>query len=105
EGLLYSLKHCALAIAAHRRFVLEDGERVILSELHYDLGDKGTVRNSAARIKLAVNLLFTFRTFAKVNGTTYEATVSDHGWECFNKTIRVRDRLMHPKTCEALIIT
>lgn len=45
------------------------------------------------------------RSIAKVTGHTFDLSTQNFEWETFNKAIKIRDRIVHPKTPSDLLIT
>ena len=80
-------------------------EQALLSEESYELDDKGKVRTKAARIILAGNIKFAFRTYAQAHLAKYKVKDDGSGWDAFKKTIKIRDRLMHPKRASDLVVS
>lgn len=107
EGTTFALKQAALDTASHMHSVSPflPEEVILLAEKSYDLDNEGNVKSQAARIPMSKNIRFAFKAFAKVNRTTYELKVDGIGWQSFKKSIKVRDRLMHPKNTIDLVVT
>ncbi len=105
EGITWALKQTALMHHALGYVPLSPGEQAMLAEVSPDIDDKGQVTERQAHIALKHNVRFALQTFAKTEGLTFILSVSDDGWESFQKSIRIRDRLMHPKNANDLTVS
>jgi len=94
EGTCFGLKQLALL---SRNVQFSDAERSLLAEKSYTLTDAGGVATNAAHIKTEQNIKFAFAMYAKSAGLEYALPVREEGWACLKKSLRVRDRLTHPK--------
>ena len=105
EGITYSLKLLAFEDKDEPHVDFSPAELAFLLEEDFDLNDKGEVVSVPAKISFAKNIRFAFRAIARANSVAFELKVSDAGWEALKKAAKVRDRLMHPKTINDLVIT
>lgn len=108
EGIVHAMKQAALAITSNplNGNVFSLSERMLLAEETYDLHDDGKVSCKRAKIPISKNIKFAFKAFSKANLINYELPVKDDtGWESFQKSLKVRDRLMHPKTIDDLAVS
>ena len=97
EGLCYRVKHEALAAAALKNIELSHAELAMLREESYGLSDKGDAQSSKSKLRTAPNVAFTLRVLARARGGNYELDTNSTGWQAFKASIRVRDRVTHPK--------
>jgi hypothetical protein len=88
-------EHCFL----HNR-QLTTGELLLAEEIDYRLTDKGTVVERQAHTRLTDNLRFMFALAEKAYGCTKKFDPSTEWWACLQSSIKVRDRLAHPKRPE-----
>ena len=51
------------------------------------------------------NFKFTFSAFSKSCNSTFELDLNENSWNVLQASLKVRDRLMHPKSPEDLLIT
>lgn len=75
-----------------------------LTETGVRLDHTGKVDPDTLRLKFSSHLAFTLRLYARsmrVNDQFY----SENGWHELNMLVRVRDRLMHPKRADDLLIS
>lgn len=87
---------------------LTEGERLLALERSYDLTSHGEVRATRPRLSFLANVRFAFSISAKAakaNGLEFELDVGERGWQRLRDSVKVRDRLMHPKRVEDLLVT
>ena len=104
EGLTFQMKQVALKAATCFGVVFTPAEISFIKEEAYSLDDNGKIIASTPFIKIKNNLRFAFRIFAKAYKKSYELKVDGKGWESFQKAIKIRNRLVHPKSLDDLII-
>jgi hypothetical protein len=102
EGLVFGLKQQALANPLAE---LSSAERALLAEESYELDDRGQARARTAFIKLEANIKFAFAMYAKAADAEYELETGEAGWGLLIESIRVRNRLAHPKALADLHVT
>lgn len=95
DALTYSLKQ--LALTANDVYKLDLGERILATEETYDLSSSGRVTTRRARLQTLANIRFAFDVLAKVDEHDFRLDVSQNGWQLLQESIKVRDRLTHPK--------
>lgn len=103
EGTLYRMKQIALASQFPPTVDFSLPEQALLAEESYDLDDNGNARAGSAKISLSRNIKFSFRAFAKAYLAEFELKTNERGWDAFTKSIKIRDRLTHPKLATDLI--
>jgi hypothetical protein len=97
EAVTFSVKikaadHC---VGHGRR--LTEGERHFVGEYEYALKDNGDVYDRPAHIRLTDNIRFAFALQEKSLGIRERFNANVEWWACLKSSIKVRDRLMHPK--------
>jgi hypothetical protein len=104
EASVYALKQEALSApeAASR---LSDAERALCSEQAFDLNDGGDVVARPAKLRFLPNLRFAFAVSAKVLGQESRLQTGDPRWEALTRSVKLRDRLTHPKRLADLTVT
>jgi hypothetical protein len=105
EGLCYRTKHIALAAATLKNITLTSAELAMLREESYGLNDKGEAECIKSKLRTAPNLAFTLTILARARGGAYDIDINSVGWQALKKSIRVRDRITHPKNANDLRIT
>ncbi len=105
EGVTFALKTRAAHYCLAEGIELSDGEIDFVAERDYRLNNNGTVSEQSAHIRLADNVRFAIAICEKARRMppTFDANVA--WWSQLMASIRVRDRLMHPKSPEDLDIT
>ena len=104
EGLSYQLRQVTL-VTLDKEQTLSDGERAVLQETRHSLSGQGTVEERDNFQATLPMLLFTLKVYAKNHGAEFEPNTKDNGWNCLRKAFALRDRLMHPKSEQDLLVT
>ena len=111
EGIAFTLKRiCLVTDRVHAEFddfgvEFSDGERAVLREEDFDLDEKGDAKASGMRLRAAPNMLFAVKMLFRLGGLDERIDRGDSGWNSYQQAIKVRDRLMHPRTVAALDVT
>ncbi len=105
EGVVYNMKQVALEALEDCKANLTNGEEAILQEKNYNLDDTGAIKPIDTRLSIRRNIKFAFTILAKSSGQYYSLDIGDARWDAFLKTLKARDRLMHPKQENDLVIT
>jgi hypothetical protein len=98
EGITWALKRYALQREVQGHFSFPPGDRALLSEMNYELDASGHVNERPARLTLKANIRFAVSAFVRANHLPFDLTTDGGEWEAFGKAIKIRDRLMHPKS-------
>jgi hypothetical protein len=101
EGILWSVQCDLLTTAEH---VLSEAERHYLRDESVRLNDRGKVETSKAKATLAQRVYLVTNLVAKVRP---ECTVDlkSEGWRDLQNSLKLRDRLTHPKMRSELDIS
>jgi hypothetical protein len=75
---------------------ISDEERLMAFERRFELNDAGELVEKAAKITLVRNIKFTFKLLNRVHSTETSLEKQDW-WAPFLRSIKVRDRLTHPR--------
>jgi hypothetical protein len=102
EAIAFVLKSSALMTNSA---ILKPEEIALAKEEDYELSDNGEVEIRKAKLRFKPNLLFAFKIAAKCNQINFKLSVNCHQWEALLRSIKVRDRLMHPKKSEDMTVT
>jgi hypothetical protein len=97
EGVTFSLKITAAHHGLRKGVDMSPAERFFAAEVAYYLNDKGEVVERPAQIRLAENLRFAFSLYEKAHSHAPQFDPSSEWWACLRESIKVRDRLMHPR--------
>jgi hypothetical protein len=104
EGIVYGMKQ--LAFAANRA----DGpltldELLICKEISFGQKGNGEVDGSSMRLKFESNVKFAFAVLAKVFHQSFELNTNCQAWNRLVQSVKVRNRLVHPKRSSDLELT
>jgi hypothetical protein len=102
EGTIYVMKLLAKRPDIER---FSAAELSLLSEESYDLNDMGKPIIRPHYLKLEKNIKFSFSMYAKSCDVSYILPVQEPGWNALKQSIKVRNRLMHPKNPGDLDVT
>lgn len=97
EAVLYSVKLRAAEHYAENGGELTDAERLFVLEIEYVLKENGEIGERPAHIRLTDNIRFAFALQEKSLGIKEKFNANVEWWACLKSSIKVRDRLMHPK--------
>jgi hypothetical protein len=108
EGTIFAFKH--LLLEEHRVGILElsPAEYAVLAEKSYHVNQRGRIKKSDRYPILKGNVKFTFHMYALARGASSEFTkpiAEDSRWQSFCNAIDIRNRLMHPKSADDLIVS
>lgn len=78
---------------------------MLVDETGFELSDSGDVKIRKAKLRTLANVRFAFKLFAKSNGSRHELRVESNGWQCIQRSLKVRDRLSHPKRFSDLAVS
>jgi hypothetical protein len=105
EGVVFRLKQMALEASSELQVSLSIPEVAVLSEETYELNDKGEPSAKSNYPQLPRNTKFAFKIVAYVFSINYKLKIDDSGWASFLEAIKIRNRLMHPKTIQETSIS
>ena len=92
ESILASLKEEALLRGSQ-----SPAEKLLLAEQQCDLDDSGKARTRRYQVPVPASLRFTFQAIASAWRVDYSPDYSGAGWKAFQESVRLRNRLTHPK--------
>ena len=102
EAIAFVLKSSALMT---NPVVFKPEEIALAKEEDYELSDTGEAQIRKAKLRFKPNLLFAFQIAAKANQINFKLSVNCHQWDALIRSIKVRDRLTHPKKSEDMTVT
>jgi hypothetical protein len=103
EAVSFALK--SEAIRGSGKNVPTPEELSIAREESFDLDDRGHIKKTKAKLRTIPNLRFAFHLYSRISGFEYELDSSCTEWQRLVESLKVRDRLMHPKSLNDLTIT
>ena len=101
EGLTSTLKQLSLRSPT----AYSAAESALLREETFSLDDKGEPRVAANHLKLAANIQFAFRMYARRLDLRFSLPTSGSEWSDLKLAMAVRNRLMHPRKPEDLTVS
>jgi hypothetical protein len=106
EGTIWLIKQVCLKAKPHRGHrLIGVAEYALLTDHSYELKNNGEPSVQTKHLKLPDNLRFTVNVVQRLFGARLELGVGTTKWDNFLKTVRIRNRVTHPKTAEELTIT
>lgn len=105
EAVTFSVKVTCVKQCMEEGMDVSDHERYLAVEIDSELNDKGKIIERPARIRLTNNVRFAFRLLEKSSKRRSTFDPSAEWWSCLQQTIRVRDRLMHPRFAEDIDVS
>jgi hypothetical protein len=103
EALAFGLKMLALNYDIDNK-VLTLPEKMLASECTYELDQKGEIEERPSKLKFVSNLKFSFRILSKAIKSERTLQSSGPSWDALLRSVKVRDRLMHPKHQNNLMV-
>lgn len=97
EGAMFVLKIEASFNADEKGVELSHQQQQLIFERSFSLNDKGDVCEHDAKISLTRNIRFAFSVFAEANKIENILDVGSNWWSKLKSSIKVRDRLTHPR--------
>jgi hypothetical protein len=97
EGITFSVKVTSVDRCLAAGINVSDHEKYLAVEVDSDLNDKGEIIERPSKLRLTSNVRFAFRLLEKASRNPLKFDPSSEWWSCFCETVRVRDRLMHPR--------
>lgn len=105
EAHISHAKASALLFFASESDLFTHAEKLTLEEKKSVIDEKGRIVERASKIRLKTNVQMAVRSMAKSVNRSIEADFSNEGGGAFLRSIKVRDRIMHPKGPESWIIS
>jgi hypothetical protein len=99
DSACYKLKELSYCIAKHYHFELSEYDQEML--IGYKINDEGIIKTGHP--PCAKNVKFTLEIASRIFNSN--PIVFDKNWDAFLKTIRIRNRLTHPKSVSDLSIS
>lgn len=101
ESILATLKRETLTTSGQ----LSLAERALLADTAHEISDQGKAVDRPFFAPIQKTLRFAFRSFAKANRLDFAPDYGGEGWSAFLETIKIRNRLTHPKRIEAMVVS
>ena len=104
EGILYRMKRTAFHVGRTIGSI-SMAEIFMIDGVSIEINDKGEAYPKPVFIKFLHNIKFSFKVYSKSVGSSFELSLGGIGWQKLLEAVKVRDRLMHPKTTASLQVT
>lgn len=101
EALCFSMK--SLAQRSLNEPSLQD--QLLCLEQDFDIGNSGEVSPRKRKIGFFPNLRYSFDVFCRSFGITNTCDYTNNGFRELKRSVAIRDRLMHPKQTQDLLVT
>ncbi len=106
EGYLYAFKQISLRLSVDPEGIKLSPEEIIaLKEIDVSVDDKGNIKERPKYNSAKNSVLFSIASIAKQHEAEFTLNTGGQGWDFYQKALKVRDRLMHPKSHEDLEIS
>ena len=105
EAVTFSLKARSAWHCIKKKIGITPEERYFATDIEYQIDDKGSVVEGVAKIPLAKNIRFGISLARRAYGVGEPFDASSSWWSSMKASIKVRDRLTHPKWPDDLDIS
>jgi hypothetical protein len=105
EAWMHLFRRLSLDPIGGAEIALDESEKALLKEEDYEIGEKGEVRVRPYFGKFLPTFRFIVAMFIKVNGLQTVIDYSTGGWDALQKSIKIRNRLTHPREPIELEVT
>jgi hypothetical protein len=111
EGTIWLFKQLILQTVFQSKAVtnplrlLSIAELGLLSDVSYDLKDNGEPYEQQKFLPISKNLRFTVGVMNRFTHGSIDLQTNSKTWDRFNKTIKIRNRITHPKNAGEIDIT
>ncbi len=105
EAMAFAWKREALSAHARGALELSTGEMALLRDESYELTANGKVVARTKFIPTKQNVRFAFGILSKTFNTVRVADFGISGWEIFQRSLLVRNRISHPKRIEEGLVS
>ena len=106
EAWVYNVKQFIVASAPAAARPLTCEELALLREVSFELSDQGVPNVKPGRfVPLDRNLRFLFHLTDRVYSTGIALDTAGHDWQQFQRSLKLRHRLTHPKSSAELLVS
>tara|TARA_R110002049_G_scaffold95572_5_gene234753 strand:+ start:265 stop:819 length:555 start_codon:yes stop_codon:yes gene_type:complete len=106
EGYLYAFKQISLRISEESEGIKLSPEEIIaLKEVEVSIDDSGNIKQRSKYIPARKSLVFSIASIAKQHEADFILDKGGQGSEAYQVALKIRDRLMHPKSHRELELT
>jgi len=104
EGVCYAMRESLLELHEQGFLNLSPSEYCLLAEARYAL-DGGKPKQIMARSSSLDTMRFSFSQFAQGFGSRFTLNTSDHRWQAFQESWKLRHSVTHPKLVDDLYLS
>ncbi len=106
EGYMYGFKQVSLKISGKTSGIkLKPEEIIALKEIEVVVESNGELKERPKYTPAKNSLVLAFIAISKQHEADFTLNKGDNGWRCYCDSIKIRDRLMHPKSPQDLKIS
>jgi hypothetical protein len=107
EGTIYAMKIALFGIAhsSSNSNKLKVPDLVVLKGSSFDLDDKGEVQEKEKYFRISDNLKFTVKLVNRLLLSSIDLGVGTQNWMHFVRTVKIRNKVTHPKNLNDLSIS
>ena len=105
EGELYALKQVLIDMHNLRRVEFSTADLALLREESYDIKPNGRAYAKPKFVSTDTNLRFVVRKVEEAFEIDCNLDTEEQGWKSFKDSIKVRNRITHPKAATEIMVT
>ncbi|MEY4531936.1 MAG: hypothetical protein RLZZ156_2659 [Deinococcota bacterium] len=105
EAVVWFLKQLCIKVSHIKPQLLDPSEYGFLSDETYELKENGDIQKKSKFLRLESNIQFTIKICNRLFHTSVDLQTGTIEWQSFLKTIKVRNRITHPKNAIDLQIS
>lgn len=105
EGLTFAIKIRAVQHSIEKQDPVSQAEHDFALEIDHQITDRGEIAERPAPINFSRNIRFAFRLYERVFDHKPRFDADAHWWDCLQKSVKVRDRLTHPRNPDDLDVS
>jgi hypothetical protein len=100
EGITYRTRQILLERHQDNNIILKLEQLIVFSEISIELKDNGNLKKRQKFYDLRSMMLFTYKTYCELYNKLdiYKKFLSDNRLNNFNESIKMRNRITHPKS-------
>ena len=98
ESEIFILKNRLISYCDKNSIPFKPELRLTLEGKKYTVESSGKLKSNYLSIKLTDDIRFTFQTYMDIRGFQLSSSFNDNGWNDLKETIKIRNRITHPKS-------
>lgn len=100
EGITYKTRQILLGKHKNKEINLNTNQIIVLSEISLELKNNGNIKEKQKFYDLRSMTLFTYKTYCELSNklSIYKKFLSDNRFNDFIESIKIRNRITHPKS-------